>query len=387
MNNKKIIDEQKKFLENNISLLLEERKFREALPLYDELIVLDPRDSAAWINRGYAKDELGDVWGALDDANVAKYILSPWKYVAYYNSGFYHEKLKLDNLAVQDYTKAIEINPDNNVDALIRRGNIYLQKGHFEKAYNDYHRTIELKYPEQDPRKLITIIRHDCLDDGIIFTRLKLKEGHNCIYKGNINEKIIILVSSNERMVLDLNRIHIGHTIMRHLKQVGSRYKLRFDFAFDEIFNNCKNKYCKSEEDTSYWEIIRYYFSAMNKSTVSPRAIGVGLYLDERLVAGDIGFCIDKIYSSITGYHTAPNAGTSQLILLAQYLFENGYVLIDFGSSTVSYDPYKIALGAEKMDPMAYKLHLTAINSGTKNVSARKRYEASRKLLEKILNL
>lgn len=62
----------------------------------------------------------------------------------YYNSGLAHsEKGKLD-LAISDFTKAIELNPDY-AEAYKGRGDVYRNKGDLEKAIADYTQMLVLK--------------------------------------------------------------------------------------------------------------------------------------------------------------------------------------------------------------------------------------------------
>jgi len=122
------------------------------------------------------------------------------------------------------------------------------------------------------------------------------------------------------------------------------------------------------EEDSIYISLTNFFLTALNRKTASPRAVSVALYKDGRLVAGDLGMQIGKIYISFTGYHDEPYAGTVQLILIARYLAENGFVLWDFGPSTARWDAYKLRLGAEKMTTEAYLSLFSSINSGSEKI-------------------
>lgn len=63
--------------------------------------------------------------------------------------GLIHSKKGEIELAIADYTKAIELNPDN-ADAYHHRGNAYRNKGNIDKAIADYTQMIVLrpKIPE-----------------------------------------------------------------------------------------------------------------------------------------------------------------------------------------------------------------------------------------------
>ncbi len=56
---------------------------------------------------------------------------------AYENRGFAYYGLNQVDIALEDFTKAIELAPLNE-NALLNRGNIYLERKEFDKAFNDY---------------------------------------------------------------------------------------------------------------------------------------------------------------------------------------------------------------------------------------------------------
>jgi hypothetical protein len=66
------------------------------------------------------------------------------------------------------------------------------------------------------------------------------------------------------------------------------------------------------------------------------------------IVAGEIGYIIGKTYTSLSGFSSKQkkhnNYGTAQLVLLAQYLQEQGFSFWNLGQP---YMDYKLALGAK----------------------------------------
>ena len=62
----------------------------------------------------------------------------------YYNLGLVHSKNGKYDLAIADYTKAIELNPEHT-EAYSHRGNAYRYKGNLETAIKDYSQAIVLK--------------------------------------------------------------------------------------------------------------------------------------------------------------------------------------------------------------------------------------------------
>ena len=61
----------------------------------------------------------------------------------YYIRGFAHQELKLYKNAIEDYNKAIELNPDNELD-YHNRANAKYNIGLYEEAMKDYNKSLEL---------------------------------------------------------------------------------------------------------------------------------------------------------------------------------------------------------------------------------------------------
>jgi tetratricopeptide (TPR) repeat protein len=93
---------------------------------------------ASNLNAGNAAYNKGDLDTAIADYTKA-IELKPDDAEAYYNRGVAYGDKKLDDQAIADYTKAIELKPDD-VDAVAYRG-----KKLYDQAIADYTKAIELK--------------------------------------------------------------------------------------------------------------------------------------------------------------------------------------------------------------------------------------------------
>jgi Leu/Phe-tRNA-protein transferase len=78
------------------------------------------------------------------------------------------------------------------------------------------------------------------------------------------------------------------------------------------------------------------------------QVISVAIRENDTLIAGELGYIIGRTYTSLSGFSSSEkeynNYGTAQLILLAQYLEESGFVFWNLGQV---YMTYKLDLGAK----------------------------------------
>jgi Leu/Phe-tRNA-protein transferase len=81
-----------------------------------------------------------------------------------------------------------------------------------------------------------------------------------------------------------------------------------------------------------------------------PRPVSFALYRGGELKAGEIGVVMGRVYTSYTGYSEENNAGTVQIILMAQWLERTGFAFLDFGMPL----DYKTALGAKDISPQYF---------------------------------
>ena len=86
--------------------------FVRALPLWDQLLALEPRDAAALSNRGNVRLALGDPDGAIDDQSRA-IALAPAEIDPHLNRGTAEEALQDWSAAASDYLWILERDPDD----------------------------------------------------------------------------------------------------------------------------------------------------------------------------------------------------------------------------------------------------------------------------------
>ena len=113
-----------------------------AIDAYTRALRLNPNYAAAYINRGNAKDALGQHQAALADYDAALR-LNPNFAAAYYNRGNAERALGQYQAALTDYDKALRLNP-NDAEAYINRGNAKDALGQHQAALADYDAALRL---------------------------------------------------------------------------------------------------------------------------------------------------------------------------------------------------------------------------------------------------
>ena len=118
-----------------------------ALVYYTELIQLDPANRSivigAYYNRGLVYEDQGEVERAIDDYTKA-IDLNPNYANAYNNRGLVYENKGEVERAIEDFNRAIQLNP-NLAETHNNRALTYKDQGEIERAINDFNRAIQLK--------------------------------------------------------------------------------------------------------------------------------------------------------------------------------------------------------------------------------------------------
>ena len=128
---------------NRGNVLLELKKYDEALANYDRAIELKPDYAEAYSKRGNALIDLKRLNEALASYDRA-IVLKPDYANAYSNRGNTLQRLKRFDEALASYDRAIELKPDS-ADAYSNRGNALEDLKRFDKAKLSHNRAIALK--------------------------------------------------------------------------------------------------------------------------------------------------------------------------------------------------------------------------------------------------
>lgn len=149
--------------------------------------------------------------------------------------------------------------------------------------------------------------------------------------------------------------------IPKSVKKRGKKYKLVLNRSFEQVVDGC---HAQHGIPWLYPPIVEAF-----KVMYSAGTDGLELYKDRkvrfwtveildvetnRLCAGELGYTIGKVYTSLTGFSSVNGAGTVQLYALGKLLYLCGMEVWDLGMSM----PYKMSLGAEDLDRDTFLEHL-----------------------------
>jgi Leu/Phe-tRNA-protein transferase len=148
------------------------------------------------------------------------------------------------------------------------------------------------------------------------------------------------------RSALFFPELHIKKSVRRFL----SRYELRVNTDFDLILDKCVTIHGAAWLTPPLVEILKSMRRHTRRGKSLVRPVSFALYRDGELKAGEIGVTIGRVYTSYSGYYEEDNAGTVQMILMAQWLDKIGFDFLDLGMPL----DYKADLGAQDIDPRRF---------------------------------
>jgi len=190
---------------------------------------------------------------------------------------------------------------------------------------------------------------------------------------GDGNEPYHILLPKLHlvRSALFFENLHIKKSIRRILNKNASSYELKADAEFHHIVDRCVEKHGNDWLTQPLIESIKKIRQTekQNRKPISnsapdsfeppvqllipdssPYPVSFALYHDGKLAAGEFGVICGKVYTSYSGFYDEDNAGTVQIILLTQYLQEQGFSFFDLGMPL----DYKADFGAAEIDPYEF---------------------------------
>lgn len=135
--------------------------------------------------------------------------------------------------------------------------------------------------------------------------------------------------------------------VKRSIRPFLPRYELRFDADFDTILDKCLQIHGGAWLTPPLVEAIK---TLRERKDLAARPVSFALYRDGDLKAGEIGVAMGRVYTSYSGFHGEDNAGTVQMIKMAEWMRDSGFDFLDFGMPL----DYKTDLGAKNIMPRRF---------------------------------
>ena len=168
------------------------------------------------------------------------------------------------------------------------------------------------------------------------------KAGFISVTEKHQGEELLIPEIQYTYALLDFKDLHISKKVQKLLNK--KFFVLDISNDLDEVFEAINTLHKNSWLSSKYLNMLK----EVQKLDSSVKVKSVTLREDGKVIAGEIGYVIGKTYTSLSGFSNKEksysNYGTVQLVLLSEYLENNGF---DFWNLGHPYMDYKIALGAK----------------------------------------
>lgn len=191
-------------------------------------------------------------------------------------------------------------------------------------------------------------------DDGLLaiggdlsVNRLILAYMHG-IFPWYEGKEPILWWCPKERFIIRPKRIHISRSMKKFMK--AHRVSIKINRDFSDTMHRCRMTW---EEDKGTWinpEMEKAYNDLFNEGF----ALSVESFIDEKLAGGLYGVCLGRCFFGESMFTCIENGSKIALILLAKFLEEQDFLMIDcqfhtphlesMGGEYISYKEYQAIL-------------------------------------------
>lgn len=143
-----------------------------------------------------------------------------------------------------------------------------------------------------------------------------------------------------EYAILDFKDLHVNKKVKKMLRK--DNYDFCIDTRFDEVLQKLESQHKYNWLKKEYAKLMQSLHVEYKKEN-NFKIISVELICKktDRLIAGEIGYIIGKIYTSLSGFSSREkeynNYGTLQLVLLSKYLEKNNFDFWNLGHPHMAY--------------------------------------------------
>ena len=137
-------------------------------------------------------------------------------------------------------------------------------------------------------------------------------------------------------------KLHLNRSIVKFAnvpKPHGSTFKKskKFEFSADTCFDRVAAGIVDQHGPSWFYPNLVKLFTLMNSQgergflNSKVRVHSFEVWQGDELVAGEAGYSVGKVYTSLSGFTTVDGAGTVQMYAMASHLKQLGFVLWDLG--------------------------------------------------------
>ena len=215
-----------------------------------------------------------------------------------------------------------------------------------------------LNIEEEDlkSRRILDFIHHDGRShfywtrdwSASLYSRLAYEGLISTSYETEKGEIVLLPEMQRAYAVLDWDNLHISRHIKKMIrKEAGPR--LTVNKNYPGVIKSIQEYHDPCWLTAEYISILDQLHRAEEDGC---RVLSVELWdHNDRLVAGEVGYQIGAVYTSLSGFcrrHSGgKNYGTCQMVMLAQKMFQHGMHFWNMGHPDM---PYKIRLGAKVLE-------------------------------------
>ncbi|EEY53301.1 uncharacterized protein PITG_06942 [Phytophthora infestans T30-4] len=166
-------------------------------------------------------------------------------------------------------------------------------------------------------------------------------------------DKCFLLPKLHRQRCVLLIKANAPEHVPKIVRKRAKKFKFVLNRDFNGVVEGCHEKHGIPWLYPPIVESFKTLFQAGNDGVelypgCKVRFFTVELYdtTTDTLVAGELGYTVGSVYTSLTGFSRANGAGTVQLHALSKFLYLAGFKMWDLGMSM----DYKMGLGAKDLD-------------------------------------
>ncbi len=152
--------------------------------------------------------------------------------------------------------------------------------------------------------------------------------------------EILLLKLHEKRCILRFKNLHIPKNIKRYCDDL----EFSVDSDLTGVIDGIKKK--RFYDCWLYPNILSSFYGLHNQDKFRTKIHSIEITHKGRLVAGEVGYSVGAVYTSLSGFYDKNGSGKVQLMALSKFLESREFAFWDLGMAM----DYKLDLGAETIE-------------------------------------